>query len=67
MVAGEGMAVQVSGLFRSRHQLGRLAENQSAAQSLANRSFDLVFEGDDLGELFAFDLPFDPFVPSVVR
>jgi hypothetical protein len=23
------------------------SENQSAAQSLANRSFDLVFEGDD--------------------
>jgi hypothetical protein len=36
------------------------SENQSAAQSLVSRSFDVVFEGDDPGEVFAFDLPFDP-------
>jgi hypothetical protein len=43
------------------------SENQSAAQSLVSRSFDVVFEGDDPGEVFAFDLPFDPLIPSVVR
>jgi hypothetical protein len=40
---------------------------ESAAQTLVQRSFDLVLEGDDPGESFTFDLAFDPVVPSVVR
>ena len=43
------------------------APRQSAAQPLAQRSFDLVFQGDDPGEVFTFVLPFDPLVPSAVR
>jgi hypothetical protein len=40
---------------------------QSRAQTLASRSFDLLFAGDDPSERFDFLLPSDPLVPVSVR
>ena len=40
---------------------------ESFAQTLAHRTFDVIFEGDDPGEVFRFDLPFDPVTPSAIR
>ena len=41
--------------------------SQGIAQTLAQRSFNQIFQGDDPGELFTFDLPFEPSVQSVAR
>ena len=41
--------------------------SEISAQTLAQRSFDVIFEGDDPGEVFTFDLAFDPAVPSTIR
>ena len=43
------------------------AAHKAAGQDLVHRSFDQLFAGDDPGELFTFNLTFDPFVPTVVR
>jgi hypothetical protein len=37
--------------------------HQSVAQTFAQRSFNVVLEGDDPSEVFTFDLPFDSLVP----
>jgi hypothetical protein len=34
--------------------------DHATAQPLVQRSFDQLFAGDDPGELFEFDLAFDP-------
>ena len=39
--------------------------DHATAQPLVQRSFDQLFAGDDPGELFEFDLPFDPQIASV--
>src|SRR4030095_8608986 len=41
------------------------APDSVTAQPLVQRSFDQLFAGDDPGELFEFDLAFDPQTPSV--
>jgi hypothetical protein len=39
----------------------------AAASGAVLGSFDQIFEGDDPSEVFEFNLPFDPAVPTIVR
>jgi len=43
------------------------ARPDAAGQQLTHRSFDQLFAGDDPGEIFTFNLPFDSLAPSMVR
>jgi hypothetical protein len=56
------MTINCSAIFvAAMFALG--AANESAAQTLAQRSLDIILEGDDPSEVFTFDLPFDALVP----